>query len=271
MELFKKTIDDYNDIGGGFLSLTPTVGDIFLDSKLKDRLRYIKSINSIKGLSVTTNAVLAQKMPREDLEFILSNFSRIHISIYGLDSEEYLLMTQKDKYNEMVESVALIIELCKNTDKVVFGFRLLNNRSDDEVRSWIYKNFLSNIPFQIVTKFSNWGVLDTSKNLPGDAAWVPVSTNKGQCAIPLMAMQVSFNGDVSFCPCSDFKHLEELKLGNIAQLSLREMYNSEKVKNLYNFESHMPKFCQNCSFHMSIKNLSQIESMISDPLVFIGG
>src|ERR1700694_2639184 len=128
LDLFEKVLRDYDEMGGGYLSLTPTVGDIFLDARLRERLALAASIPSIKGISVTTNAVLANRIPRQDLEYILSRFHRVQVSIYGLDRDEYREMTRRDNYVEMVASVRTILEICGDSGKVVFGFRLLKSR-----------------------------------------------------------------------------------------------------------------------------------------------
>lgn len=273
MDLFKKVINNYCEMGGGYLSLTPTVGDVFLDAKLVDRINYLSDISLIKGVSITTNAVLAKNRDIDELKTIVDGLCRIHISIYGLDAEEYLTMTTKDKFEEMLASVRLIIALCASEpQKIVFGFRLLYKKSNEVLRTWIKEMFGTNIPFTVLTDYANWGVLDVKKPLPGDATWIlPSAEKKGQCAVPLSALQIAVNGDVSFCPCDDFKHVEELKLGNINYSSLIEMYNSDKVKKLYDFERHIPDFCRTCSFHVPLTKAEQVQHICSDPLAFIGG
>ena len=55
MDLFEKAIRDYQEIGGGPVSLTPLVGEAFLDKHLLRRLRFMKQAPSITKVSVTTN------------------------------------------------------------------------------------------------------------------------------------------------------------------------------------------------------------------------
>ena len=100
MELFEKVLKDYSEMGGGKLSLTPRTGELFLDPHLADRLRLIRKYPKITGLSVTTNAVLADQFNEHDLRFIVNNFEKIQISTYGLDEEEYFTMTQRNVYSK---------------------------------------------------------------------------------------------------------------------------------------------------------------------------
>jgi len=39
MDLFSKILSDYENIGGGAISLTPSPGEVFLDPLLKERLQ----------------------------------------------------------------------------------------------------------------------------------------------------------------------------------------------------------------------------------------
>lgn len=59
MDLFEKVLDDYSAMGGGAISLTPTVGDVLLDRRLAKRMDAIRRHPEIRAVSFTTNAVLA--------------------------------------------------------------------------------------------------------------------------------------------------------------------------------------------------------------------
>src|SRR6185369_3006675 len=128
MDVFKKVINDYIDIGGGYLSLSPVVGDIFADNDLMERLDYIKSRHEITSLSVTTNAVLVSRYSDSELRQIVTSFDKIVISVYGIDREEYSLMTQSNNYNEMLSGISRILEQADHTVEVQFAFRFLKKR-----------------------------------------------------------------------------------------------------------------------------------------------
>ena len=271
MATFKRVLDCYSEIGGGTLSLTPTVGDIFLDKRLIERLRLLEQYPDITLVSVTTNAVLANHFNDEELAYILKRLSRVDISVYGLDREEYQEMSRRDCFDEMVTSVKRIVRLIDDPDKLRMGFRLLKKRSDETINRWIIDNFGIEILFGSCWEYMNWSILDTSKPLPHDANWLPAKTNSGQCLIPAVALQVFSNGNVSFCHCDDFDNNEDLSLGNINQNNFIELYNSEKVKKLYQFEQHIPQYCKNCSFHQPLSNLENMPWIYEHPVNFIGG
>ena len=272
LELFEKVVQDYCEMGGGKLSLTPMIGDIFLDKYLIDRLKILKKYPKITGLSVTTNAVLSDRYNDLELKFILSSFERFHISIYGLDGEEYQTMTQKSHYTRMLLNVAKIVELADNKNNIVFGFRFLKSHTDDEIRIWIHEHFKYDIQFFHTRTYSNWGnQIDTSKKLPFDGEWIPLSENTTQCLVPIFACQIFSNGDVSFCACPDFDINNELKLGNIRHEHLIDLYNSDKCERLFNFYRYMPDFCKRCTFFRPISDLPNYAITFDNPINFIGG
>lgn len=274
LELFEKVLSDYSAMGGGALSLTPMVGDVFLDKFLPQRIDLVNKYESITKLSVTSNGTFADRFGRTELAYILNHLDRIHISIYGLDSEEHRLMTQKDDYERVLGSIRAIIENCTDKAKIAFGFRILKTYGDAQVRRWITDNFHADIPFGQTRRYANWGgTLNTMVPLPFDAEWSEVKRNTTACLMPLAACQVYVNGDVSFCHCCDYNAAREFALGNVAEHSLIDILNGTRAYELWASQStgDMPAYCQNCSFHLPLDNLHQHEYVFQDPIRFIGG
>ena len=109
MNLFEKVLHDYSEIGGGYISLTPR-GEIFLDPFLVERLNLLDKYPKIKGISMSTNVVPIDHLSDQDLKQVLNSFFKIHISIYGLNGEEYRLMTQRDFYSKVILNIKRILE-----------------------------------------------------------------------------------------------------------------------------------------------------------------
>jgi radical SAM protein with 4Fe4S-binding SPASM domain len=271
MDVFRKVLRDYSDMGGGYLSLTPMVGDIFFDKFLPERLEMISDYPLIKNISVTTNAVCADNFSDESLKYIINQFDRFHISVYGLDENEYFTMTQRKTYSKMIHSIEKILDITEK-ENIVFGFRLLKNRSGSEIETWFEDNFGKIYPYSYTNMYSNWGCsLDHLVILPWDASWNKKDESDEPCLIPLLGMQIFPNGDVSFCACADFECNPELYLGNIIINSLGEIYNSEKTKNLWHNLPKVPDICKNCSFYKPISDLKNNENIFESPLDMVGG
>ena len=268
LERFEKVLRDYSDIGGGYLSLSPR-GEIFLDPLLVKRITILDKYPKIKSVSVTTNAVPLDRFSDSELRKILNSFIRIHISIYGLDREEYHLMTQRDFYAQVVSNIKNIFKLIdKDKTSVAFGFRLLKSHSEKDIEDWIKKNFdKDDIPFGYTYSYTNWrGALNNP--LPYEGKWQRRVQGESPCLLPLVQSLIYSNGDVTYCPCTEFDVIEEFKLGNIDDQSLQEMFNSEKNKRLW---ASQPRTCLSCAYYHPITQPSQVTSAFQDPLGVIGG
>ena len=274
MSLFHKILDDYALMGGGGLSLTPVVGDLLLDPKLSDRVSVLKTYKTITPVSVSTNAIALEKYSDDSLYEIVNCFDRINVSVYGLDEIEYKTMTTRSFYRKAVSGINKILSLLEDKSRLVLSFRLLRNRDKQDVDAWIKNNIEFDVKtLSCITTYSNWGVIDDSVALPYDANWLKRRevTNSQQCLIPLVAMQVFSNGNVSFCPCDDFDNIDELHLGSVKNKSLLEIYNSEKVARLWDFNNNTPLFCKKCSFFIPMDMLNDFPSIFDTTTDFIGG
>jgi radical SAM protein with 4Fe4S-binding SPASM domain len=270
IERFEKVLHDYSEMGGGYLSLTPR-GELFLDPILVERVSLIDKYPRIKGVSVTTNAVPIDRFSDRDLRQVLNSFIRINISIYGLDCEEYSLMTRRDFYSRVVSNIKKITKLIDRDKTLIsFGFRLLKKHSEKDIGDWIKKNFgMDDIPYGYTYAYTNWrGALDDKILLPFEGKWQKRVQGKDHCLMPLVECVVYSNGDVSYCPCTEFDMIDEFKLGNIDDQSLSDIFNSDKNNKLW---SSLPKPCLSCSFYKPITQLSQHSSAFQDPISLIGG
>lgn len=278
LDVFRETIRQYEDIGGGGLSLTPMVGDVFLDRALPERLEIIaEKRDVVRRLSITTNAAYVKLYSDNELGLLLSHFDHIQISVYGIDAEEFSAMTKTSGYELMRVGIERIVRFSRGT--ITLGFRCLKARSPAEIQNWVesipgFDRASKRVRFHgSMRQYANWGLFDTSRPLPFGAEWIaPTSGEKDQCGIPLLAMQVFSNGNVSFCPCDDFDNNEELHLGNVMETTLSEMFNSPKARKLWDWKAHgTPTFCKACSFHRPLVDLIETPNLFEDPLVVVGG
>jgi len=89
--------------------------------------------------------------------------------------------------------------------------------------------------------------------------------------IPMTACMVFSNGNVSFCPCDNYDDAVELRLGNITEATLSEIYNSAVSGRLWNWGKYgTPRFCQHCSFHKSMAIIAENPSILADPHKLVG-
>jgi MoaA/NifB/PqqE/SkfB family radical SAM enzyme len=265
--IFKKTINNYSNMGGGAVIMTPQIGDIFLDKLLLSRIEYLSSMN-IKNIGFVTNAVAVDIYSHDNLVTIFDMISRINISIYGLDEEEYFTMTRVGQmYRRVVENILMILAINKKA-LICFGFRLLRKRNEDEIREWIMSNFHREIPFEYLNSFGNWGGgIDTNVILPWGATWVAQTTKNEPCIYPVVHTKIKVDGSVSFCSCIDYDNIKENLLGNIQDESLFDIYNGKKAKLLH--KKGISK-CKICTNYVPLSNLEKYFYALENPMRDLG-
>lgn len=275
--LFEKIIDDYEAIGGGPVTLTPMVGEVFLDKLLPERLRRLKRSRTITRISTITNATMVTRYSDAELAEIVADFDRLTVSIYGLDAEEFQVMTRKDRYDAFRQGLVQLLRVA-GPAKVGLGARHLKARTEAEIDAWLQSIAddagvdRAQLTFGGTLQYANWSYFDTSKELPFDAEWSPIRENREQCALPLISMQVLSNGSVSFCGCADFDGKTELTIGHVNDRSLRDMLDDDRVRKLWNWQKcGVPEFCKSCSFHMPISALETLPGAFANPYGTFGG
>ena len=67
MDLFRKIVDEFVEMGGDTISLTPTIADPLVDKMIDERLRYIDS-TPIKKLRFYSNFINFRDKTREAFE-----------------------------------------------------------------------------------------------------------------------------------------------------------------------------------------------------------
>lgn len=277
MAVFAKVVADYAALGGGPVTLTPMVGEMLLDKQLLERLKLLRATPAISRVSAITNATMAYLYTDEELAELAGYFDRITVSVYGLDAEEFALMTRKDQYDQFMDSLGRLIRIF-GVARVGLGARHLRERTSDEIETWLAEVAQragvspSELSLPGTKTYANWTVFDTSKPLPLDAEWMPPQRNTEQCALPLVSLQVLSSGQVSFCGCADFDGKTALMLGDIRDASLAELLGSERVKALWDWQGcGVPEPCKGCSFYMPISQLNDLHSAFSDPIGTFGG
>lgn len=277
MAVFAKIVSDYAALGGGPVTLTPMVGEVLLDKQLLERLKLLRSTPSITRVSAITNATMAYLYSDEELAELATYFDRLTVSVYGLDAEEFALMTRKDQYDRFMESLARLVRIMR-PEKIGLGARHLRAREAVEIDAWLAEVAEcagvepGRLSLPGVKTYANWTVFDTSKPLPLDAEWMAPQQNTEQCALPLISLQVLSSGQLSFCGCADFDGKTALMLGDIRENSLAELLDTDKVRALWDWAGcGVPDPCKGCSFHMPISRLTDLRSAFSDPLGTFGG
>ena len=154
---FKLAVDQYAEIGGKRVSLTPLVGDLLVDPKSFDRLKYARSKNTFEIIKFYTNGIL---LNRRDYAEKLVEASPTHVifSVPGFEKDLYERVYRTKSYNAMIKGVSKFLRINNENGrniKVSFSIKFPTYLSISIIikPSTLFKNFSYSI--STVTPRSN--------------------------------------------------------------------------------------------------------------------
>lgn len=275
-ELFEEVCRQYVAMGGGPMSLTPVVGDILLDKELPSRIRVLRMYRHAIQPSVTTNLYALEKHSDEVLGELLETLVRIHISVYGITSQENATITRRSNFEKFAAQARRIGDLWQRSSRrcsMWVSFRNLYDYPHDTLLRYVDANFGQPQWFQAATsRYFNWGG-KMSGPLPGDAQWASPVENSKTCMLLTTALQVYWDGRVSACSCCDYDAGHDLALGNVREQTLTDIYNSAvNVKIWAEQESgNMQNICRHCTNYVPLTRLLERPTLGQGWFDFNGG
>lgn len=257
--LYKKSIDEYDSIGGGPLNFTPTVGDPLVDKKLVDKIKYARNKKNIKSITSYTNGILLDKFGYK--EVLNSGISRLAISTYIGSEEGYKKYYGKDQYSRVVNN---IIEISKLNQQLNYPVGItLHLRVDGEISNWENSQDFKEINKYIDKKnitylkvYDSWNGLIDHNDIPENCELdKPISEEikkkSGPCFELYRTLHILSDANVGPCVCRDMEG--EINIGNIEKNSLNEIWKGKKLKEFRsNWKNKIPETCKNCTRYLPI-------------------
>lgn len=260
MELFKKAVDDYAAMGATQLDFNVTIGDPLLDKLLLERARYARKYPQFKTIGFVTTL---QWLHLFDLnEFFEAGFLWVSVSTILTGREKYKEFFGVDKYDQMIKNLeTLLTENNRRGQPMYVGVDVKpNDQSPEEV--------MEHPDYQRIKKLATQQELDVHLRHRGYYVddWIgtvklPSYLKKRPlyprffrpCRLLYKGLMVYSNGNVGACSCRDFDASSELILGNLAQNSIPELWNSEKLAKLRSDWLHknkVPDICRSCRHYL---------------------
>jgi radical SAM protein with 4Fe4S-binding SPASM domain len=264
MKTFEKVISDYSEMGGGIFILSPISGDVFLDKKLVERFHVIDKYPLVGPVLIVTNGTMSDRFDDNQLKILLPK-AYYRFSIYGVTREEHHQITLRNEYDRCIASLIRIFSLALEIDPDRRFHLVLNTKlikSKEEVDAWLANTFGDKFKGKLFAGIqgllANWGGAISSDMTPELAGKMrPEVKNTTNCVLPLYDIRILSSGNVTACGCADFDNTEQLNLGNIKDHSLRELFNSKKMKNMFEpmtYERN-PEVCKTCTFHDPLSDI----------------
>jgi len=254
LSMFKKIADEYKQLGGKRVVITPTIGDILTDPQILQKIKYIEK----KNLDYTfyTNALLLHKYIEEIPNLKIKElYVDIADVIPKYDAEVFQIPEVLSK--KRLESLLDLLERIKNKKSPLIvqlcfrGKRSSRKIFKDLKKSPLFEHYKNKrLKLSFLQEYDNWGGLITKKDLLGTQGLKrPPKIRKYPCEA-LFNISILPNGDIRLCGCRCLKTLDdELVIGNINKDSLKDLIKNKKWKTLLNQTKTLPKVCNNCSFY----------------------
>jgi radical SAM protein with 4Fe4S-binding SPASM domain len=258
MDLFKRTVDEAIVLGASVVNFSVMIGDPLLDPQLLERARYVKSFPQIREMGFTTTLQWLHRFGLD--EFFRCNFDWITVSTTLSGPEQYRNFFGADKYGQMMEN--LITLLTENNRRKRPICIVLSVKPTPEPR----KNILIHPDFLRVQSLTDQNLRKLIKReeffamdwggavgLPSYLKPYPLWPRRHRpCGRLLRNLMIYSNGNVGACNCVDFEATSELILGNVADIPLSEMWQSQHLKQIrsgWREGKRIPSICEKCQMY----------------------
>lgn len=253
---FKKAVDEYLEMGGKHISLTPVVGDPLLDPLLKERLHYLASVKIPIHFYFYTNGLLLDEEMNEFLLKLGPAFE-LRISLGGLSQGEFKKIMGRSGFELVWKNIKHLIQLKKSLHKTAHLRIALRSSQITWVGSrWDYLRDQENQGYLSLERprhFDTWGErIDPQRLRVHDLPQLVPSRRKGPCVFLYTKPICLADGRVSACGCRDMEG--DLLMGDLKTSSLKSIWLGENraqfIKNQKN--GNYDSICAGCDNFQSI-------------------
>jgi len=249
MAVFKKVISEYSQLGGGALSLTPVMGDLFLDPFLIERFEALQEFKNINQISFTTNGIALGKLSDDQLKYILGRSFLIQFSIGGLDRDTYKKLYEVDQFEAVMSSVRRVILLNDELQEkahIILAFRTDNSKFEHDYAKELKEFRDKGVIVSHISVYYNYGGAITTDRVKLKKN--KITTKKLTCALPLINPHVFSNGKITNCGCADAEG-NGLIIGDAHENTIMDSWKGKRRSNILSSFSRgkLPKLCQGCT------------------------
>lgn len=185
----------------------------------------------VMDIFLGTNGVLMNESISEYL--VQNQIARVEISLDAATPETYLKVRRKDELERIERNVEKLLEIKKRNNSALPVIRLCFcvlpvNSHEQEMFLKKWEGRVDYVDFQ---KFYDFGSVDELRATGTIAGIENVEVEDRHCAYPFNSLHVWSNGNVTPC-CTFFAKNEGLVVGNIAEESLRQIWEGDRIKEI---------------------------------------
>jgi radical SAM protein with 4Fe4S-binding SPASM domain len=238
MDDFKRVVSEYLGMGGRHVSLTPIVGDPFVDKHIFERLDLLMAEPRLMDY--------ASKL-------------HVHVSWGGFDAETWNTIMGVSKFEAARDAVLGFLEE-KRAARSKIPFTLALRCPDAAKKGPLWETLRAardrgEVEIAGMPDYDSWA----GKVKDSDLEKVGLRPRKmpfklGACELLFTKPVVLANGDVNACACRDVE--AELIVGNVKEEPLAKIWAGKKIDDI--IEAHergeYPDVCKRCTYFVSVYN-----------------
>lgn len=261
-ELFKKVIDDLKEFNSPIKVMRMNkIGEPLVNKNISKMIKYAKDSKMVNFIDFATNASLLNN--ELSLELVEAGLDKINISIEGVNEEQYKKYVHADiDFNSFVENIKF---LYRNKKQLEITIKIPSNyitEDDKKIFFDTFSDYCDRIFIENLT--SIWPNFDINKKsdilkVEEKSQYGLDDCDKKVCSYIFYSMVINSNGSVSAC-CPDWQ--EKLIIGNVNNQSLKEIWNSNILKELQimHLEGNRKNndICANCG-HIKYAQIDNID------------
>jgi radical SAM protein with 4Fe4S-binding SPASM domain len=258
MDDFKRVVDEYLAMGGHHVSLTPIVGDPFVDKHVFERLDYLMAEPRVRGISFYTNAIL---MTREKSKRLMPYASKLHVHVSwgGFDADTWNTIMGVTKFEAARDAVLGFLEE-KRASGAAIPFTLALRCPDSACRGPLWETLSAArkeglVEIAGMPDYDSWaGKVKDSELLKVGLRPRRMPFKLGACELLFTKPVVLANGDVNACACRDVE--AELIVGNVKNEPLSKIWAGRGIDAIIDAHERgeYPDVCRRCTYFVSVYN-----------------
>jgi radical SAM protein with 4Fe4S-binding SPASM domain len=253
---FRRVIDQYVAMGGDHVSLTPIVGDPFVDRFLFERLDYLMGLDRIRSMSFFTNAIL---MTPDTSERLMQYAPKLRVSVSwgGFDRETWHAIMGVDKFTAARDAVLGFLEIKERRQaSIPFILALRCPASNCTGQLWdtlmAYRS-RGQVVIKMKGEYDSWaGAIPAEALHKVGLEPKPMPYKRGPCELLFVRPVVLADGRVNACACRDVE--AQLVIGDVNRQPLSEIWAGDDITKL--IERHergdYPDVCRKCTFFAGV-------------------
>lgn len=270
MDLYRRIIDQYCEIGGGGMGLTPTVGDPLVDPHIVERIRYARAKPEIANIDMNSNMIRLARFSPEAL--IDAGLTTLEVSTTGFDAEMYQRVYRSKMHDKVYKAIVAFARANNARGRPVnFRSAMRVDRPRDEVQSMerhkVIEDLVGPENIGINYFFDNWAGKIKAEDLTGTMALrgdglrnrIRLNLRRPRisaCTEMYSGPMVYWDGRVGACACRDV-NASELIIGNVNERPLADIWFGAEVQKLRDefLTSKVPNICRGCTHYNNLSHL----------------